>query len=83
MEGGDPASDRGDAKRKASETRALEDGTGSRTPTLYKIKTRLGQAQWLDGCRLYVSRIPHADDKTDNLYNGVSMWLSANYLIHA
>jgi len=29
-----------------------------------------------------VSRIAHADDRIDNMYNGVSVWLSAIYLIH-
>ena len=43
----------------------------------------LGHVQWLDGCRLYVSRIAHTDDRTDNLYNGVSVWLSASYLIYS
>jgi len=47
--------------------------------TYYLRREDQGHLQWLDNCCLYVSRILHADDRADNLYNG----LSANYLLYA
>jgi len=63
----------------------INSGSQNITVSLVSISVVLGSQAFRasTGCRLYVSRIPHADDKTDNLYNGVSMWVSANYLIHA
>ena len=51
-------------------------------PLSREIKDLQGHVRWLDGRRLYVSRIPHIDDRANNLYIGVSVWLSVSYLIH-